>query len=157
LAKTANMNFQEIDCLDSVRDIIKEAFDMALDIEGCFGYDRKRAFIINSTDRDLTQFEHMLATMRAHLSMSMMLPKDERYGAINLNEIKREQKSIDSKLYDIVTYEVTAMRESDYKALIEEYKEGIEREDFDMEAHFKKRKNATVKLTQDIWFDISSL
>ncbi len=44
-----------------------------------------------------------------------------------------------------VSYEVSAMKESDYASFIQEYKDNFEKSDFDMEGHFKRRKEATLK------------
>ncbi len=151
------MNFQKIACEEDIKLLIKSAFSVELNLSGCFGYSKDEALIINSTNAPLKQLEHTLASMRAILEMSMTLPKEKRYGAINVNEIQRETISSDDKRYDKVTYEITAMKESDYAAFIEEYKEGMEREGFDVEDHFRRRKEATIKREVTFWFDISNL
>ncbi len=151
------MNFQKIPCNEDIKLLVKSAFSVELDISGCFGYSQDEALVINQTDTPIKQLEHTLASMRAILEMSMTLPKEQRYGAINVNEISRDSISVNTKTFDRVTYEITAMKESQYSAFIDEYKEGMEREDFDIQEHFKRRKKATIKREVMFWFDVTSL
>jgi hypothetical protein len=88
--------------------------------------------------------------MRAYLEMNMTLEEDERYGAINLNELSREPIGGLEK----VVYEVSAMKELEYKAFIAEYKENLEKSDFDMNDHFARRKEATLKREVLHWFKV---
>jgi len=149
--------FTTLQCNNDLKEIIKSAFDTDLDIKGSWGYTQEDSTIILSSSTPLSQFEHMFASMRAYVEMNMTLAEDERYGSINLNEIKREQKSIGNLLYDKITYEVSAMNEKVYAAFITAYKEGYGTETFDMEEHFKKRNEATLKREVTHWFEISSL
>jgi hypothetical protein len=87
--------------------------------------------------------------------MNMTLPKEERYGSINLNERKRSQLKEGTKVYDKVVYEVTAMREEAYERFIGEYKKGYGTVDFDMTAHFDARKKATITREIIYWFEVS--
>ena len=49
------------------------------------------------------------------------------------------------------------MREETYAAFIDEYKEGYGKGSFDMEDHFKRRKDATHKREVTHWFDITEI
>jgi len=88
--------------------------------------------------------------MRAYLEMNMTLSEHERYGAINLNEIKRELEDE----YEKVSYEISAIKELEYNGFITEYKENLEKADFDMNEHFAKRKEATLKREVIYWFKV---
>lgn len=149
--------FTQLKSDNDLKQIIKAAFDADLDIEGSWGYTQESATVVLSSPAPLAQFEHMFASMRAYVEMNMTLSEDERYGSINLNEIKREQITTDNLLYDKVIYEVSAMNEKLYASFIDAYKEGYGKDDFDMTDHFEKRKEATLKREVIHWFQISSL
>jgi len=151
------MPFQNIPAGDDIREVIKSAFDIELDISGAWGYEREQALIINSTQIPLQQLQHSLASMRAFIEMNLTMPEEKRYGAINVNETKRECISEDGKIYDKVVYEISGMPERDYERLIEEYKQGYESPDFDIDAHFRKRKEVTVIFEKPFWFDITDI
>ena len=144
------MQFKEIEVEENLQELIKVAFNTDLKVDGAWGYTQALATVIkeeNSTS--LLQIEFTLATMRAYLEMNMTLSEEERYGAINLQELSRER--IDDS-YDKVEYEISAIKELEYKAFIKEYKENLEDTDFDMSAHFTRRKEATLKRKVLHWF-----
>lgn len=143
---------------DNLKAIISSAFDMDLPISGGWGYTREEATIIHHLDNiPLTQFEHTFASMRAYGEMNMSLPEDQRYGSINVNECQREQIDLEGKTYDKVTYEISAMKEDVYAALIDEYKAGYGKIEFDMEDHFRRRKESTLKREVIHWFEITQV
>ena len=148
------VTFDQIKSDDDLREVIKTAFDADLAVSGAWGYSQELSTVIESTEAPLNQLEHMLASMRAYIEMNMTLPSEERYGSINLNEIQREQIKDENKIYDKVTYEITAMKEELYKAFINEYKEGLGKEDFDITAHFEERKKATITREEVYWFEV---
>lgn len=150
--------FQNIPTTTPVREVIRSAFDADLPVEGGWGYTIEEALtLLPPLPAPLTQLEYTLASMRTHIEMQMTLPPEQRYGGINLNELQREERTIEEKTYDIVTYEVTAMKESDYARFIEEYKEGYGKEDFDITAHFESRKAATLHREITFCFDITAV
>lgn len=146
--------FSQLKSDDDLKEIIKTAFDTDLSVSGAWGYTQALATIIKSTEAPLSQLEHMLASMRTYIEMSMTLPKEERYGSINLNETQREQIKVGNLLYDKVNYEITAMREETYTSFIKEYKEGLGTEGFDITEHFNQRKKATITRSETYWFEI---
>lgn len=148
------VDFAQLQSDDDLREVVKSAFDADLAISGAWGYTKELATIIESSEVPLKQLEHMLASMRAYIEMNMTLPQEERYGSINLNETAREEKRIDGLVYEKVTYEITAMKEDLYTAFINEYKEGLGKEGFDITEHFNQRKKATICRTVTHWFEI---
>ena len=145
----SNMNtFSPIPSDDPIQEVIKQVFDMDLDVDGGWGYTQNDPIISHTKTIPTTQLQHTLASMRTHLEMSMTQPAEQRYGGINLTELSKETKNNTDK----VTYRVTAMLESDYTDFIAAYKEGYGTETFDMEAHFKARKDATLERTIIVWF-----
>ncbi len=89
--------------------------------------------------------------------MNITQEKDNRYGGINANEKSREVITKNSMIFDKVSYEVTAMKEDLYNAFIKEYKEGYENETLDLNAHFKRRKEATLIQDLTYYFEVSGI
>jgi hypothetical protein len=146
--------FEQLKSGDDLREVIKTAFDTDLSISGAWGYTKELATVIESTQVPLSQLEHMLASIRSYIEMNMTLSPEERYGSINLNEKDREQIKEEDLVYDKVTYEITAMKEEHYTAFINEYKEGLGKEDFDITEHFNQRKQATITRNEAYWFEV---
>lgn len=143
----------------NIQKLIKETFDADLPLSGDWGYSQERASIIEtplSQGMTLPQLEHMVTSIRAHLEMNITQEEENRYAAINANELSREESQNNGLIYDKVTYEVTAIKEDLFKQFILEYKEGYEKEGFDLNQHFKRRKEAT--LTREVihYFEVSS-
>ena len=85
------MQFQKIDSTNDIQEIIHNAFNMKLDINGSWGYDQNNPTIINSLGEFAKEeLQLTLMSMRAHIEMSMMLSEEDRYGGINPSEISRE-------------------------------------------------------------------
>ena len=144
------MQFKEIAVENNLQELVKVAFNSDLKLDGAWGYTQALATIIREGNSgSLAQIEFTLATMRAYLEMNMTLEEAERYGAINLQELSRER--VDDG-YDKVEYEISAIKELAYKAFIKEYKENLEKPDFDMSEHFVRRKSATLKRKVLHWF-----
>ena len=148
------LKFEQLKSDDDLREVIKTAFDTDLSVSGAWGYTQEQATIIESTEAPLNQLEHMLASMRSYIEMNMTLPPEERYGSINLNETQRDQIKKDNLVYDKVSYEITAMKEKRYTTFINEYKEGLGKEGFDISAHFEERKKATISRSEVYWFEV---
>ena len=144
--------FEEIASGDSLKDVVKTAFDADMDISGGWGYSKEEATHIHATELPLEQFEHTFAMMRAYIEMNMTLSEEKRFGSINPREIKREEILDDLNSYDKVTYEITAMQESRYNGFINAYKKGYGEENFDLTAHFQERKDATLHREVIHWF-----
>jgi len=151
--------FTPISSDEKIATLIEAAFDTKLPVVGGWGYHKDDATIIKSNPNNppLSQIEHMLASMRAYLEMSITQPKELRYGSINLNEKERETVTERNQCYHKVTYEISAMKESDYTTFIEEYKEGYGKKDFDIDDHFKRRKEATLVRKEPYWFEVSQV
>jgi hypothetical protein len=148
------MEFKQIERVEDMSGLILEVFDVKLDISGGWGYDNKNPIVVNSLDMPIDQFLNLFANLRANIEMNLTLEEDERYGGINVHFLDGEQFSIENRTYDHITFEVTGMREKEYATIIQEYKDNYgKNENFDMDKHFKKRKELTIKLVSDFWFE----
>ena len=142
------MSFERLKEGDDIREVLKAAYGVELDVSGGWGYDKESALVITDTKTPKEQLEYMLATMRANLEMNITQPKENRYGGVRAEEIKRTQKDG----IDKVTYLVSGMKESEYEEFIAEYKENFGKESFDIEEHFKRREEATLRLEVEFYF-----
>jgi len=151
--------FEQLQENSDIQELIKSTFDADLPLAGSWGYTKETATIIEALPEgmSLPQLEHMVTSIRAHLEMNITQEKENRYGAINANEKAREESSSDESVFNKITYEVTAIKEELFNAFIKEYKEGYGKEDFDLNAHFKRRQEAT--LTREVvhYFEVSAL
>ena len=149
--------FKQLGSDGNLQEIIKSAFDANLFVSGSWGYTQALATVIEKNNIPSTQLEHTLASMRAYIEMNMTQEKEERYGSINLNETSREQMKKGSLVYDKVYYEITAIKEETYATFINEYKEGYGTNGFDLNDHFKRRKEETLKRNITYWFEVSKI
>lgn len=147
------ISFERLPAVDDLSGVIEDMFGVTLDIEGDWGYDNKSAVVVNSLDIPIDQFLYMFANIRANTEMNLILDEDKRYGGINVNLIEGTQIEIEDKIYDMITFEITAMKESVYSKFIDEYKQNYgKNEKFDLDDHFKRRQENTVILKSDYWF-----
>ena len=135
---------------DTLAKMVERIFSVKLAIEGGWGYEKEDATTIIETPLRIKQFEHNLAHMRSYIEMSLMQDQASNYKGINLIEKAREKISG----FEKVTYEVSAMLESDYNKFIKSYKEGYEKDGFDIDAHFRERKQSTLIREVNYWYEV---
>jgi len=147
------IKFKQLPAVDDLAGVIEDVFGVKLDISGGWGYDNNSVVIVHSLDIPIDQFLYMFSSMRANIEMNMTLEDGNRYGGINTNFVDGKQIEIENKVYDMITFEITAMKESIYADFIQEYKDNYgKNKDFDMSEHFKQREANTIKLQSDFWF-----
>jgi len=147
-----NIEFQTLPVVDDISEVIEDVFGVKLDINGGWGYDNTSALIVGKLDTDVDQFIDMFCNMRANIEMNLTLEEQDRYAGINLSFKESKEFEINNKVYDIVSFEITAMKETVYSQFIKEYKENYGKQEFDLSEHFKKRKESTVTRYVDYWF-----
>lgn len=152
------IEFKKIESSDDIKKIIKSVSDMDLDVEGLWGYDKQSATQINSVENfSLNELELLLCSLRAHIQMSMTLSQEQRYASITPTEISRESIIENDIKYDKVIYEIGATKELEFKNLIQEYKDNHGDENFDLEAHFKKREDSKIIIQDEYWFIVTKV
>jgi len=149
--------FNELPVQNDLQAFIKAAFNVEFPLSGDWGYTPERATVIESLREgmSLNQLEHTFALVRAQLEMSLTQEESNRYSGINVNEKERESITEETELFEKVTYEVTGMKEEDYNAFVQEYKDGYENKELDLNDHFKRRKEATLVREVDHYFEVS--
>jgi hypothetical protein len=149
---TNDVEFETVAPVESTKEAIKEVFDLDMDVSGGWGYDNNSAIIINELNIPLGQFVYTFASIRANIEMSLLLEEGERYSGINVHLKDSKKFEIESSMYDVLTFEVTGMKEDKYAEFIAEYKEKYGDKEFDMDGHFERRKEATISRVVDYWF-----
>ena len=151
--------FEKLQENSNIHELIKSTFDADLPLAGNWGYTEELATIIEALPGGMTlpQLEHMVTSIRAHLEMNITQEQDKRYAGINANEIAREEISKGTRNFNIVTYEITGIKEHLFNAFIKEYKEGYGIENFDLNEHFKRRKEATLIRKVNHYFEVGTL
>jgi len=147
-----NLDFKKVEPVDNIKDVIKDIFDVELDVSGGWGYENNNALVIEELHIPIDQFIHMFATIRANIEMNLTLEEEQRYGGINLTFLNSKKFEINNKTYDVVSFKITAMNEKIYADFIKEYKDGYGKKEFDLSNHFKRRKENTITRDVDYWF-----
>jgi hypothetical protein len=148
------MVFEQIAPVEDMSSMIEEVFGVKLDISGGWGYDNKSAVKVHSLEMPIDQFLHTFAAIRANIEMNLTQEEDDRFGGINVHFMDGQQFEIEHHMYDHITFEITAMKEKEYAAFIQEYKDNYgKNKDFDMSDHFKRREDATISREADYWFE----
>ena len=147
-----DIKFKPIESVENISTVIKNLFDVDLNISGGWGYDNSSAIITEKLDMPIEQFVHMFATMRANIEMNLALDENKRYGGINLTPKSDKKIEINNKTYNVASFTITAINEKKYAKFIKEYKDGYGKERFDLANHFNKRKENTITREVDCWF-----
>ncbi len=146
------MEFEKIKSDDKVEDIIFGALELKLPVTGGWGYTKEEAVIITDDSMPAMQVEYMFVTAHATIVMNLTQPKEKRYGGINVKELSRESLTQNGENIEKVEYEISGMLENVYADFIKEYKENHGDEKFDLNGHFKRRDENTLKIKQTFWF-----
>ena len=146
------VEFEKIKGGDDIAEVIKSAFGVDLDVSGGWGYDEQSIVIVKSLNMTKNQFTHMFARIRATIEMSLTLEDGYGYSGLNLKELQNQELIINKENYEKITFEISGMNEKIYKKFIKEYKDGYGKNDFDLEDHFKRRKENTIIRNEDYWF-----
>lgn len=147
-----NLKFEELETVDNIKDVVKNLFDVELNISGGWGYNEHSALIVHDLSMPIEQFMNLFATLRANIEMNLTLDSDKRYGGITVQFEREENHSIENKKLIVATFKISAMRETDYAQFIKEYKENYGKKEFDLADHFKRRKEQTLTRLMDYWF-----
>jgi len=151
--------FNELPAQDNLQAFINAAFNIEFPLSGDWGYSKEKATVIESLREGmpLNQLEHTITTIRAQIEMNMTQEQEKRYRGINANEKGRETITEGANVFEKVTYEVTGMQEELYSAFVQEYKDGYENKELDLNEHFKRRKEAMLIREVVHYFEISQI
>lgn len=148
----SKVKFEKLNSVDSIKDVIRNLFDVELNLEGGWGYDSDSSLVINSLEVPIEQFITMFTTLRSNVEMNFQ--KQEKYGGITLS--LEELKSIDVDIveYQVARFKLSCMSEKVYVQFIKEYKDNYGKKEFDISDHFKRRKEQTLTRSVECWFCI---
>lgn len=147
------VEFEKLPLVDDIAGVLEDVFGVKLDVAGDWGYDNKRVLEVRKLETSIDQFIHMFASMRANAEMNLTLEEEDRYGGINVTLKEAKEFEIEKKTYDVFTFNITAMPEKIYAQFIQEYKDNYgKNKNFDMDDHFKRRKQNSISIESDFWF-----
>lgn len=147
-----DIKFENLPAVDDISGLIKDIFDVELDISGGWGYNNTSALEIKNLAIPIEQFFQMFASMRANIEMNLTLDEDTRYAGINVTKLEHKTIELENKEYNVLTFKISAIKEKEYNNFIQEYKDNFGKKEFDLEKHFKSREASTIKIESDFWF-----
>lgn len=159
-----------ISSFESPRQIIAEDFKLPLPIFGGWGYTKDDAAIIVKPKIDKIvnksmpfngiEIEYVFVEKRIYEELIIFRPEGEKFSGITWKLLLQEliERKSDERVYDKLTFEITALPDNDFEELKAEWEgpEGFRNPNFDNEAHEKKREERTLRYVREYWFDITS-
>ena len=135
-----------------------------LPIRGGWGYDQEDACIIDKNDPIIDPdspmpfygvgYEKIFVERRIYMELITYRKGDERHSGIEWNMLGQNLTHIEDKPHDVLKYQVTGFKDSDWKVLKEEWE--TSGPDFDRMEHLRKREELKQNFEMEFWFEISS-
>ncbi|WP_447736062.1 hypothetical protein [Rhodanobacter soli] len=160
---------EPIVCRESPRKILEEDFESLrgkLPIYGGWGYTKADACIIDKNDPiviheipfDGVEIEHLFVEKRIYEEMIIFRSDDEKFSGITWKLLKQELISEAERVYDKLSFSVTAFPDKDWEKLRIEWEgpAGHRSPTFDQAAHEQKRRQCMINITREFWFEITS-
>ncbi len=152
---------------DSPRDVLHRIFSSIdeMPIGGGWGYKKDEAVVIDKNDEIVpsslpfngVELEYTFIKYRTYLELITFRDKNDRFSGIEFELVKQELlKDEDGKVYDKLTMGITALRDSDFEELKEEWESSYFNSDFDHEIHERKKEEKFIHAERECWFEISS-
>ncbi len=153
--------------VESPREILRSRFASIdeLPIQGGWGYSMIDAVVVDKNDPIVNkvlpfngvEVEYIFARYRTYLELITQRDKDDRFSGIDLKLNFQETHSGDNgRKYDRLIMDITAFRDQDFNELKQDWENNFHKQDFDHEAHEKKREEKLVHIQREFWFEISS-
>jgi len=153
----------------SPREVIAELFPSIgkeLSISGGWGQDKENAcvlekeatFSIALAEWDDTSIEKVFVEKRIYIELIVMAPPQKRCSGIEWRIIGQEILHENSRVFEHLTFSVTALLDRDWDELKAEWEgpNGYGSDSFDLEGHLSKRADRTIRLQREFWFDITA-
>lgn len=162
------IDFFDLKTLETPREIIEADFPSVgkLPISGGWGYDLATACVIDRNDPRVdptvpfngVAIEYIFAEKRLYEELIVFRPRGHQYCHIDKRLISHSVKQVDARTYDVLVFEVTALREDDFNFLKEIYEgpNGYTNPEFDRQAHEALHSSMMRNGTREYWFDITS-
>lgn len=137
-----------------------------LPISGGWGYTKEDAVVIDKDDPvvlkgipfDGVGIEYIFVEERIYEELNRYESEDGKYSVVGWNLLEQSLIFDDDRKYDVLSYEVTAIPESDWDSLNTEWEcnTGLQTSESEMKAHIEKRNIKTICYSNECWFDITS-
>jgi hypothetical protein len=147
----------------SPREILAADFNA---LRGGWGYTKEDACIIDkndpiddpSTPFDRVRLEVMIVEKRIYAEMITFRPAGEKFLEIRWKSKKQQIIQEEGRVFDKLTFEITAFHERDWDELISALAgpQGYESPKFNPEAFQRKMQEKMLCLTREFWFDVAS-
>ena len=138
----------------------------ALPIHGGWGYSKEDAVVIDKNDLVVSKnvpfdgigIEYIFIEKRIYEELIIFRPKDSKYSGIKWNLLEQRTENHKNKMYDVLSFEVTAFSDKDWSALKTEWERnnGFQSSEPGLKNHLKKKNEKMVCYTTEYWFDITS-
>ena len=163
------IDLSKLNTAETPRKIIADHFKSLteeLPISGGWGYSKSDACIIDmhdpSVDPELpfdgVGLEYVFVEKRIYEEMIIFQPDGKKFSGIQWDLQEQQLIKENDKVFNKFIFGITAFFEEDWKELSAEWEDlqGYGNENFDAEAHEKKRQSKMVGLKREFWFDITS-
>jgi len=162
---TVTIKAPEIQSDESPREIIGQDFQSVgdLPIKGGWGYSEEDAVIIDKNDpiwpqeggKDFFSIEQIFVEKRIYEELIIFRDPNDRYLGITWDILKQELMKSNEKTYDVLTFEVKALRSVDWEMLKTEWDKNSSSASFDRKSHLEKHEQLTVSYVTKYFFDIT--
>ena len=166
---TIDIQVPRIRLEETPREIIVDFFvskSGELPINGGWGYTKEDAVVIDREDPvvlkgipfDGVGIEYIFVEERIYEELIGYESEDGKYSVIGWNLLEQRLIFDDERKYDVLSYEVTAIPESDWDSLKTEWECNTELQgsESEMKAHIEKRNIKMICYSTECWFDITS-
>ncbi len=162
------IEFVDLETEKTPREILESDFPSigVLPIRGGWGYSQFTACIIDKSDPavdprrafNFVGLEYTFVKCRLYEELINFRPKGHQYADIRNELSSQRSEDIHGQRYDIMNFQVTALREGDFFRLkaIFEGPEGVISPSFDFKAHQELHSSLLHFGSREYWFDITS-
>jgi len=156
---------EQLNTVESPRQIIREDFKIDLPISGGWGYNLETSCVIDKNDSTVSkvipfngiQVEYIFIEKRIYEEMIIFRDKHERFAGIRWNQNSQLLKIIDNKYYDVLSYSIEGFSKDIWLELTNRFKEIQESGKIEMMDELNAyRESQIYRFTSDFYFDISS-
>jgi hypothetical protein len=144
----------------------REGLGKNLPITGGWGYSKEDAVVINKNDSivedeiefDGVAIEYVFVEKRVYLELIVSKKRGHQFSGIEWKLLEQRLHMDEYGIFDVLTFDVTAIPDADWEVLKAEWESynGFEDSPIEREAHIKRSNAKTVHYQAEYWFEISS-
>lgn len=100
--------------------------------------------------------EYTFADLRLYEELIIQRSLEDRYSGIEKKLLTQKLVSANEQKFDVLTFDVTAFRSTDWEYLKNDWETGTQNGTFDKEAHEIERQKRIIHFTREYWYEVSS-